>query len=218
MRESALARLKDSPAADRAKEEVERYLMAQGERLLTGAGRAMGRSTPHLHTMADGAGPGLKAPALDGARGMAKGPSPLRSVVGAGAQARTKAASGVRGRLAGHGGTPGRPTAILESVDVGVPVTDADTQWTRYREFPEFAGAVPSAEAVDDTTGEWHAKIDWSHGGWTAHITETTQQVPDERIAWTSEEEEREEGHPVEADDGTEPARPRGRRGSRRSA
>lgn len=187
MPESAVARLKDSPAADRAREELERYLMAQAERVLAGAGRVMGRSTAHLNAMADGAGPGLKALALDGARKVAEGRGPLRAVVEAGTkQAKARAVSALRDRFGRRGGTPRRrrPTLILESVDVGVPVRDAYNQWTRYRDFPEFAHAVIGAEATDETTSNWNAKIFWSHRSWTAHITE---QVPDERIAWTSE-------------------------------
>ncbi|MFJ6723091.1 SRPBCC family protein, partial [Streptomyces sp. NPDC091259] len=187
MPETALARLKDSPAADRAKQELEAYLMAQAERLLAGAGRAMGRSTAHLNALADGSSPGLKAMALDGARRMGKGRGPLRAVIEAGAkQAKDKTTEAVRDRLGRRGGKPGggRPTVILESVDVGVPVKDAYNQWTRYREFPDFTRAVTSAEAADETTSKWNAKIFWSKRSWTAHITE---QVPDERIAWTSE-------------------------------
>ncbi|MEU9256458.1 SRPBCC family protein [Streptomyces sp. NPDC048270] len=187
MPESALARIKDSPAADRAKQELEGYLMAQAERALAGAGRAMGRSTAHLTAMADGTSPGLRALALDSARKVAKGRAPLRAVVEAGAkQVGARAAHAVRDRLTRRGGRPGRgrPTLIMESVDVGVPVKDAYNQWTRYRDFPEFAQGVTSAEAVDETTSDWNAKIFWSHRSWTAHVTE---QVPDERIAWTSE-------------------------------
>ncbi|MEU9304889.1 SRPBCC family protein [Streptomyces sp. NPDC048269] len=187
MPETALARLKDSPAADRAKEELERYLMAQAERLLAGAGRTMGRSTAHLNAIADGSSPGFRALALDGARRISKGRGPLRAVVEAGAkQAKDKAAHALRDRLGRRGGTPGRgrPTVILESVDVGVPVKDAYNQWTRYRDFPDFAHAVTSAEGVDETTSNWNAKVLWSRRSWTVHITD---QVPDERIVWTSE-------------------------------
>ncbi|MFG2714216.1 SRPBCC family protein [Streptomyces goshikiensis] len=187
MPESTLAKLKTSPAADRAKEELEHYLVAQAERLLVGAGRAMGRTTAHLNAVADGSSPGLKSLALDSARKIGKGRGPVRAVVEAGAkQAKDKAANALRDRLGRRGGKPGRgrPTVILESVDVGVPVEDAYNQWTRYRDFPEFADAVTSAEAVDETTSHWNAKIFWSRRDWTAHVTE---QVPDERIAWTSE-------------------------------
>ncbi|MEV8531772.1 cyclase [Streptomyces sp. NPDC051211] len=160
MPESTLARLQDSPAADRAKEELERYLMAQAERLLAGAGRAMGRSAAHLNAMADGSSPGLKALALDAARKIGKGRGPLRAVIEAGAkQAGEKTANTLRARLGRNGGGPGRgrPTVILESVDVGVPVEDAYNQWIRYRN---------------------------SCGNRAVHVTE---QVPEECIAWTSE-------------------------------
>ncbi|MFD7258833.1 SRPBCC family protein [Streptomyces sp. NPDC059874] len=172
MPETALARLKDSPAADRAKEELERYLVAQAQRLLAGAARTMGRSTAHLNAIADGSSPGFRALALESARRIGTGRGPLRAVVESGAkQAKDTAAHALRDRLGRCGGKPGRgrPTAILESVDVGVPVDEAYHQWTRYR---------------DETTGNRNAKVFWSRRSWTVHLTD---QIPDERIVWTSE-------------------------------
>ncbi|MFF5804814.1 cyclase [Streptomyces sp. NPDC012746] len=156
MPESTLARLKNSPAADRAKEELERCLIAQAERLLVGAGRAMGRSTSYLNAMADGSSPGLKALALDSARKIGKGRGPVRAVVEAGAkQAKDKTVNAVRARLGRRGGKPGRgrPTVILESVDVGVPVEDAYNQWTRYRDFPDERIAWTSEGRKGTTRG-----------------------------------------------------------------
>lgn len=165
MPESTLARIKESPGADRAKEELERYLLAQAERLLAGAGRAVGRSTAHLNAMADGSSPGLKALAVDVARKISKGRGPLRAVIESGAkQVKDRAAHTLRERLGGRDATSdrgepdrGRPTVILESVDVGAPVKDAYDLWTLF-------GDLPRGRAV--------------------HVTE---QVPGERIAWTSE-------------------------------
>ncbi|MEU9146700.1 SRPBCC family protein [Streptomyces sp. NPDC048349] len=193
MPETALARLKDSPAAERAMEELERYVMAQAERILVAAGRTMGRSTAHLNAIADGSSPGFRALALEGARRIRKGRGPLRAVVGAGAeQAKDKAAHALRDRLAGRGAQPGRgkPLVILESVDVGVPVKDAYDQWIRYRHFPEFARAVTSAEerdGGDETTGDGNAEAAWSRRNRTVHVID---QVPEERIVWHSEGDE----------------------------
>ncbi|MBT2482334.1 SRPBCC family protein [Streptomyces sp. ISL-94] len=187
MAESALSKLKDSPAADRVKQELEAYLMAQAERLLVGAGRSLGRSAAHLNDIAAAEGPGLKSLALDGARKIAQGKGPARTAVELGVK-RLKGRAGQAlsrrlGRRGGKGGS-GKPTVILESVDVGVDIQDAYNQWTRYRDFPEFARGVTSASSTSDTASDWNAKIFWSSRSWTAHITE---QIPDERIAWTSE-------------------------------
>jgi hypothetical protein len=43
---------------------------------------------------------------------------------------------------------------------------------------------VKSANRADDTTSDWQLKVFWSNRSWKAH---TTEQVPDDRIAWTSE-------------------------------
>ncbi|MFJ6793179.1 cyclase/dehydrase [Streptomyces sp. NPDC091268] len=124
MPESTLARLTDSPAADRAKEELELHLAARAELLLASAGRAMAR----LHAAADGDSPALEALALDVARGIRRGQGPLRAVVAA-------ALKRARGR--GGPAARGRPTVILEAVDVGVPVKEAYARWTRHRECPD---------------------------------------------------------------------------------
>ncbi|MFJ4776175.1 SRPBCC family protein [Streptomyces sp. NPDC088762] len=196
---STLTRLKDSPAADRVKEELEAYLMAQAERLLVGAGRSLGRSAAHLNDIADGTSPGLRSLALDGARKIAQGKGPVRAAVELGAKrlkdgagralSRRLGSRGEKGEKGGKDGKGGKgssrnPTVILESVDVGVDVRDAYNQWTRYRDFPAFARGVTSVSPTGDTTSDWNAKVFWSSRSWTAHVTE---QVPDERIAWTSE-------------------------------
>ncbi|GAA3293160.1 hypothetical protein GCM10020295_14290 [Streptomyces cinereospinus] len=97
-------------------------------------------------------------------------------------------AGALKNLTAGKGGRKGgsghRPTVILEYVDVGVPLRTAYDQWTRYQDFSTFAKGVKSAERADDTTSDWQLKVFWSNRSWKAR---TTEQVPDDRIAWTSE-------------------------------
>jgi hypothetical protein len=76
-------------------------------------------------------------------------------------------------------------TNIVESIDVGVPVTLAYNQWTQYNDFPKFTKKV---ESVDKNRNEeqktnWKAQVFWSHRTWEATVIE---QVPDERIIWRS--------------------------------
>lgn len=73
---------------------------------------------------------------------------------------------------------------IIESIDVGVPVRTAYDQWTQFQSFSTFAKGVKSANQADDTHSDWQLKVFWSSRSWKAH---TTEQVPDERITWTSE-------------------------------
>jgi hypothetical protein len=72
----------------------------------------------------------------------------------------------------------------METIDVGVPLRTAYDQWTQYQDFSTFAKGVKSANRADDTTSDWQAKVFWSNRSWKA---KTTEQVPDDRIAWTSE-------------------------------
>lgn len=72
---------------------------------------------------------------------------------------------------------------IVETIDLDVPVRKAYDQWTQFEEFPMFMEGVEAVTQIDDRTLEWHASIAGLPKHWRAEITE---QVPDQRIAWTS--------------------------------
>jgi uncharacterized membrane protein len=74
-------------------------------------------------------------------------------------------------------------TEIIETIDVDVPVETAYNQWTQFEEFPSFMEGVHEVKQVDPTHLHWRAKIAGKDVEWDAEITE---QVPDDRIAWTS--------------------------------
>jgi uncharacterized membrane protein len=76
-------------------------------------------------------------------------------------------------------------STIVESIDVAVPVRTAYDQWTQFESFPMFMEGVEKVEQPDDTTLRWTASIAGQKRTWKARITE---QIPDERIAWTSTE------------------------------
>jgi len=145
---------------------------------------AAGRLTDYVE---EGGGPGLMA-ALTGARNLAEGKSPARSMVGAGM-------AGVKEKIAGtglfrRGGKGGgqrklKLTNIVESIDVGVPVRTAYNQWTQYSDFPKFTKKVESVDQnkEEENKTNWKAQVFWSHRTWEATVTD---QVPDERIIWRS--------------------------------
>ena len=145
---------------------------------------ATGRLTDYVE--GDG-GPGLIA-AVTGARGMAEGKGPLRSMLGATfAGAREKVAGIFRkGKGKGGGRQKLKVTNIVESIDVGVPVRIAYNQWTQFRDFPTFMKKVENVEQADEQKLNWKAQVFWSHRTWEATITE---QQPDERIVWRSKGE-----------------------------
>ncbi|MET9307885.1 SRPBCC family protein [Streptomyces cellulosae] len=184
-----LSELAHSEAADRLKAEVQDYLAAQATRLLTGVGQKLGETTGKLNDIAEGNSPGFAKLATDGGKKLAEGKGPLRTAVELGAG---RAKDNVKGALKNLGGGKGKrkkssgnkPTVIIEHIDVGVPLRTAYDQWTQYQDFSTFAKGVKSANKADDTTSDWQAKIWWSSRSWKAT---TTEQVPDDRIAWTSE-------------------------------
>jgi uncharacterized membrane protein len=80
---------------------------------------------------------------------------------------------------------------IVESIDVAVPVRTAYDQWTQFESFPTFMEGVDKVEQLDATTLRWTASVAGQKRSWKARIAE---QVPDERIAWTSTEGARNAG------------------------
>ena len=185
-----LSDLAHSEAADRLKSEVQDYLAAQAQRLLVGTGRKLGEATGKLNDIAEGNSPGFAKLALDGGKKLAEGKGPVRSALEVGAGRAKDSVVGAFKNLGGKGGkgkgkkAGNKPTVIIEYVDVGVPLRTAYDQWTQYQDFSTFAKGVKSANRSDDTTSDWQAKIWWSSRSWKA---QTTEQVPDQKISWSSE-------------------------------
>ena len=76
-------------------------------------------------------------------------------------------------------------STIEQSIDVDVPVRTAYDQWTQFEEFPKFMEGVEEIRQIDDTHLHWRTKIAGKVKEFDAAITE---QTPDQRIAWTSED------------------------------
>ena len=75
-------------------------------------------------------------------------------------------------------------STFTESVEVEVPVSTAYNQWTQFESFPRFMEGVEKVVQLDDTRTLWTTKV----GGQTREFHATiTEQHPDERVAWTSE-------------------------------
>jgi uncharacterized membrane protein len=76
-------------------------------------------------------------------------------------------------------------STITESVDVGVDVSTAYNQWTQFESFPQFMEGVDEIRQIDDTHIHWVTSI----GGVTREFDATiTEQRPDERVAWRSDD------------------------------
>jgi uncharacterized membrane protein len=165
---------------DRLKEEARGLIGAVGDRAVASVRDkvegAAGRLADYVD---DGGGPGLTA-AVTGAKSMAEGKGPIRSMLGAGMKAVTE-------KFRGKGGGKGKNlkvTNIVESIDVGVPIQLAYNQWTQFADFPSFMKKVESVEqAGEDQKLNWKAQVLWSHRTWEATIQE---QSPDDKIVWRS--------------------------------
>ena len=72
---------------------------------------------------------------------------------------------------------------IEKSIEVNVPVKTAYNQWTQFEEFPKFMEGVEQVKQINDKRLHWKANIAGRAEEWDAEITE---QIPDQRIAWTS--------------------------------
>ena len=76
-------------------------------------------------------------------------------------------------------------STITDSIDVDVDVTTAYNQWTQFETFPQFMEGVEEVRQLDDTHLHWITKI----GPVTREFDATvTEQHPDERVAWKSDD------------------------------
>ena len=171
---------------DRLKSEASDLVGALAERTVSSVRGKVESAAGRLTDYAEGdGGPGLIA-AATGAKSMAEGKSPARSMFSAGWAGLKKNVSGIfRG---GKGKSGGRQklklTNVVESIEVGVPLRLAYNQWTTYRDFPTFTKKIENAQPNEDSTKvSWKAQVFWSHREWEATITD---QRPDERIIWRS--------------------------------
>lgn len=76
-------------------------------------------------------------------------------------------------------------STITETIDVDVDVTTAYDQWTQFEDFPQFMDGVERIDQLDDTHLHWVIKV----GPVTREFDATvTEQHPDERVAWRSDD------------------------------
>jgi hypothetical protein len=175
-----------SGPVDRLKAEAGGLVGALAERAMSSVRDKVESTTGRLTDYVEGdGGPGLMA-AVTGAKSLAEGKSPGRSMLSAGwAGLKEKVSGAFRGGKGKSGGKQKlKLTNIVESVDVGVPIMLAYNQWTTYHDFPTFTKKVETAEPGDENKKvNWKAQVFWSHREWEATILD---QRPDERIIWRS--------------------------------
>lgn len=72
---------------------------------------------------------------------------------------------------------------VHAEIEVEVPVSTAYSQWTQFEEFPKFMEGVHEVHQLDDRRLHWKAEVGGHEKEWEAEIKE---QVPDQRIVWSS--------------------------------
>jgi len=77
----------------------------------------------------------------------------------------------------------GASSAIVETIEINVPVSTAYNQFTQFEDFPQFMKSVKEIRQLDDRHLHWRANVAGEEKEWDAEITE---QIPDNRIAWRS--------------------------------
>ncbi len=72
---------------------------------------------------------------------------------------------------------------VVYTIEVKVPIRTAYNQWTQFEEFPHFMDNIEAVTQDGPKKLHWRANIAGQTTEWDAEITE---QVPDQRIAWSS--------------------------------
>ncbi|MFF2409527.1 SRPBCC family protein [Streptomyces sp. NPDC058092] len=168
---------------DRLREELGDYLRARVGDLAERAGDKLIDVTDQLTDVGENGGSLSQIGA-----NLLGGDSPLKAVL-------SGTAKNVKDKVVGKaqevlGGGKGRKsgdkkvTNIIEVIDVGVPLRTAYDHWTQYEKFSSFTKGVRDVSRIGETSSNWKAKVGPSTRGWKATVQE---QVPDERIVWTSE-------------------------------
>ncbi|MGW1108886.1 SRPBCC family protein [Streptomyces sp. NPDC002540] len=169
--------------ADRLREEASNFLSAQVERLAEKAGDKLTDVTGQLTDVAESG----SLPAI-GSR-ILQGDSPLRAFVGEKAKGfKDKVVGKAKETFGGGKGkrksSGGKVMNIIEVLDVGVPLRVAYDHWTLYDQFSSFAKGVRDVSKSDEMSSDWKVKVGPSSRSFKATVQE---QVPDDRIVWTSE-------------------------------
>ncbi|MEF9881619.1 SRPBCC family protein [Streptomyces sp. P9-A4] len=171
---------------DQLLEELTSFLGAQAEQLADKASDKLGDVTDQLTDVAQGNGK-LSDVAGVGGR-MLQGDSPMKAMMGQGLSGLKDKVTGAASQIFGKGKkgrkSGGKVINIVEFIDVGLPLRTVYDHWSQYEDFSGFAKGVRDVSRNDDTTSDWKVKVGPSTRGWKATVQE---QVPDERIVWTSE-------------------------------
>ncbi|MEO3750487.1 SRPBCC family protein [Streptomyces sp. B6B3] len=161
-----------SQSVDRLRKELMDFAAAQIQKAVSNAG---GRITEQVGEAAGGA---TSLPKM-GAKMVGKN---VKDKVGDAAKKVTGGGDG-DGKKKGKS-TGGKFTTIIETLDIGMPLRLCYDHWCEFEGFSDYMKGVQGVSRSDDVTTDWKLKIGPSARGWKATVQE---QVPDDRIEWSSE-------------------------------
>ncbi|MFF7177420.1 SRPBCC family protein [Streptomyces sp. NPDC008121] len=178
---------KGSSGLDQLLGELTGFLSAQADQLAGKATDKLGDLTDQLTDVAENGGK-LSDVAGIGGR-ILKGDSPLKAMAGQKLGSLKDSVTGLFGKDGGKGKgksrkSGGKAMNIIEVLDIGLPLRTVYDFWTEYEKFSSFAKGVRDASRDDDTASSWKVKVGPSTRSWKAT---TQEQIPDDRIVWTSE-------------------------------
>ena len=181
--DSFMTALRNSPATKALAEQAKGLVEAQANRVVGKVGDGIAGTADKLTKVGE---TGELPPIADGAKRLLQGDNPVKAAAGAATSGLGQKAKGLLDKIMGKGKGSGRAKAmnIEETLDVGVPVATAYNQWTQFQDFTRFMKGVESVEQSSETETNWRVKVFKSRRTWKAN---TQEQVPDERIVWTSE-------------------------------
>src|SRR5690625_454914 len=170
----------DSLPLDELKTNLTEFASAWSEQAVKGLGDKVTEFIDQI-----GAGGPMGQAAQKGMEKIAEGESPVKAglsgaVTGVKEQVKDVFTGGGSG---GGGGKKKKVTNIVESVDVGVPISVAYNQWTQFQDWSDFMKKVEYVDQKSDEKISFKGQVFWSHRTWESTII---QQVPDEQIIWRS--------------------------------
>ena len=183
--DSLFGALRNSPATKALTEQAKNLVEAQASRVVDKVGDTIAGTADKLTKVGESG----ELPAIgEGAKRLLHGDSPVKAAAGAAKSSLGQKASGlldkIKGKGKGKGSGQAKAMNIEETIDVGVPVATAYNQWSQFKDFSRFMKGVESVEQASETETNWRVKVFKSRRTWKAKIQE---QIPDERIVWTSE-------------------------------
>jgi uncharacterized membrane protein len=174
--------LTKNPIVGQLGEAAKDYAKARGSDAVKKIGTRLSDATGSLNDTAENGG--FKSTAIsEAAQRVGQGDNPVKAALGGVGQGIKEKVKGALGKSGGAGGNK-KFVSIIEDIHIGVPVDVAYNQWTQFQEFASFMKGVDSVDQTDEVSSNWRVKVFKSRRNWKATVTE---QIPDRRIAWTSE-------------------------------